>query len=144
MLNIASVIINLACIIYPSFLFPYIGGPSVYEARAIVYSQNQELIFDDQLFCANVAMRKRKIDSTSYFDGGLKVFPNPASTVLNIQNLNSEVLQIEIKNQLGNIVVQEKVVDNKINVESLSNGLYLYIVKSNDVVKAIGKISIIH
>jgi hypothetical protein len=123
---------------------PYIGGPSVYEARAIVYSQNQELIFDDQLFCANVAMRKRKIDSTSYFDGGLKVFPNPASTVLNIQNLNSEVLQIEIKNQLGNIVVQEKVVDNKINVESLSNGLYLYIVKSNDVVKAIGKISIIH
>ncbi|MEO0311277.1 MAG: Secretion system C-terminal sorting domain [Bacteroidota bacterium] len=132
MLNIASVIINLACIIYPSFLFPYIGGPSVYEARAIVYSQNPDLIFNDQDLCANIAMRKRRVITINHLNNAIQVYPNPSNQIFQFESYSiqeNDKVRIEIKDVTGRIImIQESIGIHKVAVdlsEQLS-GLYLY------------------
>jgi hypothetical protein len=132
MLNKASIINNLAFTINNSNMCPYIGGPAVFEARAIVYSQNQELIFDDQDLCANVAMRKRKELNVEFVNNSIRVYLNPSKQVFNFEKadvLVNDVIKIQIKDITGRIVKTEEATGlNKTTIDLLNQmgGVYLY------------------
>lgn len=65
----------------------------------------------------------------------ISVYPNPASDVvtLNIDNIYNADLTLNIYNLLGGLVRSELLKQNqqKINVENLSNGIYMLEIKSN-------------
>lgn len=62
----------------------------------------------------------------------LKVYPNPASNVLNIEG--EGMTQVEVYNTIGQRVMIAEVNGNaaKVNTESLSNGMYVVRIHAND------------
>ena len=62
----------------------------------------------------------------------LKVYPNPASNVLNIEG--EGMTQVEVYNAMGQRVMMMEVDGNaaKVNTESLSNGMYVVRIHAND------------
>ena len=55
----------------------------------------------------------------------IKVYPNPVNNILNYKTDNSvHIKQIIITNQLGQIVKSTKILNNKIDVSSLTAGIY--------------------
>lgn len=56
---------------------------------------------------------------------GLRVYPNPAKTVLNITSDSFEVKQVVIYDVLGKVVLSTKVTNTPVNVAALSNGVYI-------------------
>ena len=62
----------------------------------------------------------------------LKVYPNPASNVLNIEG--EGMTQVEVYNTMGQRVMMMEVDGNaaKVNTESLSNGMYVVRIHTND------------
>jgi len=62
----------------------------------------------------------------------LKVYPNPASNVLNIEG--EGMTQVEVYNTMGQRVMMMEVDGNaaKVNTESLSNGMYVVRIHAND------------
>lgn len=61
-----------------------------------------------------------------------KVYPNPATTILNIENQdNLEIEKIKIVNLLGETVLMEISNFNTINIEKLSTGMYVLEVVAN-------------
>ena len=59
------------------------------------------------------------------------MYPNPASSVLNIEN--AENSSIEIYDLLGRIILSENIISSnkQLNVSSLSNGTYLIKISNN-------------
>ena len=75
----------------------------------------------------------------------INVYPNPASDAINIETGNVKIKTIEIRDILGNVVYSKTgdLSDERISVHSLSNGLYLIVVKdSNNNVLATEKLII--
>lgn len=76
---------------------------------------------------------------------GVNVFPNPASTVINIQIINSWDLNAEIKlmDNLGKIVIQKSVdgsgnmLERELNISTLPKGIYLLQVISGKQIKVV-------
>ena len=56
-------------------------------------------------------------------DENLILFPNPVSTYLNVQ-LKSQFTNIKLRSVTGQLVQNYKVVEDKIDVSNLSNGIY--------------------
>lgn len=70
---------------------------------------------------------------------GLRVYPNPATEVLNVQAEN--IKDVVMYNSLGQ-AVKVGMVNNQINVSTLSNGVYYLVVVSNDSKRSVEKIVI--
>lgn len=63
------------------------------------------------------------------------IFPNPAKNLLNfrIYRGNSPIYQIKIYDQFGKIIIQKEVIgDSQIDITSLSKGIYIFEVTSNN------------
>jgi hypothetical protein len=59
-------------------------------------------------------------------DNKIKIYPNPVNQVLNITSENSNIKAVRIFNIYGQeVIILEHEFDNKINVETLSNGIYI-------------------
>lgn len=56
---------------------------------------------------------------------GLKVYPNPAKTILNITSDSFEAKNVEIYNVLGKVVLTTKVTNAPVNVAGLASGVYV-------------------
>lgn len=56
---------------------------------------------------------------------GLKIYPNPAKTVLNITSDSFEAKQVVIYNVLGKVVLSTKVTNTPVNVSALPAGVYI-------------------
>ncbi len=56
---------------------------------------------------------------------GLKVYPNPAKTILNITSNSFADKNVEIYNVLGKVVLTAKVTNAPINVANLASGVYV-------------------
>lgn len=54
----------------------------------------------------------------------LQVYPNPANNILNIRTANSQIVAVEIYNNLGQLVFKTKGNPEKIDVSNLSSGIY--------------------
>lgn len=65
-----------------------------------------------------------------YFTDDIKIYPNPVSNYLYIQNaLNHRHTEVKIYNQLGQMVLKTNIrgAGGKVNLTNLSNGVYFYI-----------------
>jgi hypothetical protein len=56
---------------------------------------------------------------------GLKIYPNPANTVLNITSDSFEAKHVVIYNVLGKVVLTAKATNAPVNVAALSSGVYI-------------------
>jgi len=63
----------------------------------------------------------------------LKIYPNPTSSVLNVSMENlSQKIDFEIYDTKGKVVLTGKLVDQKIDIAKLNNGVYLLKVKGEN------------
>jgi endonuclease I/chitodextrinase len=77
----------------------------------------------------------KSLNTTEFdsFEDDLMLYPNPVSgsfVTVQLQNTDSEKISFKISNTLGQIVHQGEITNNKINVNSLRNGIY--IIEVND------------
>lgn len=70
---------------------------------------------------------------------GLRVYPNPATDILNVQGEN--IKDVIMYNSLGQ-AVKVGMMNNQINVSTLSNGIYYLVITTNDSKRAVEKIVI--
>lgn len=62
----------------------------------------------------------------------IKIYPNPAKEFIMIDSINSNITAIEIFNVLGkNLYSQNGLTNNRINISTLSNGIYLLKITSD-------------
>ena len=99
-----------------SFTDAYTAG-NFYKVYAVdkAFNYSDEIVVSDALLGVeyNVAV-------------DVRLYPNPAKDVLNIETNNQEITSVTIYNIFGSRVLSlEKVTDNTINVSNLKNGVYL-------------------
>jgi len=63
------------------------------------------------------------IEST-YFESKIKLFPNPASSILFIETENNIPLTFSIYNSMGQLMIQNNLTNNSISISHLSKGIY--------------------
>lgn len=71
----------------------------------------------------------------------ISIYPNPASTEIHLTG-NAENKSIKLFNNFGNEVLNGDFQNNKLNIESLSSGIYLYQILNNDKISKSGKLLI--
>ncbi len=106
-----------------SFDETYVAG-TYYKIYAVdkAFNYSDELVVSD----ANLGVAENVIDR-------LKIYPNPANNYISIESPSVVVTSVEIFNVLGkNVYSQSGLTDNKINISSLSNGMYLLKITSNE------------
>lgn len=129
---------------------PYIGGPSVFDARAIYNIYNPNIGFNDFKLCETkleLAQTEKAIEKKDavYF----KVFPNPASNNVNLAfNLSDySSATFEMIDITGRIVMSAilNTTDNfkTIELTNIESGMYTYNVIADNKPVAFEKISII-
>lgn len=64
-------------------------------------------------------------------ENNIKIYPNPTSDFIFINNNNINN-KIEIFDNKGNLVLSKKVIDNKLNINNLENGIYFIKIKRED------------
>ena len=78
-------------------------------------------------------------ESTFYFDDvqqtstlgvvelnndAIRIYPNPVNSVLYMESNAIDINRVEIYSMLGHKVLEQKIITNSINIETLSDGLY--------------------
>ena len=152
---------------------PYIGGTAVYKARALYAMYNPTALFDDIKICNNIGVYKtgnndeikmqnsifenensflrtlkqdagiNKISNTNF-----KVFPNPASSFLNIKYVLNEqekayvVLFDILGRERMKIHLSSSVTNVSVNIQSLEFGVYTYKYIVDNAAEEFGKIVI--
>lgn len=97
---------------------------------------NREVMVDADLVLHDIWAEYDEDDDTSIpvvKDGQFVVYPNPASSVLNIR-ANSEILNVTVYDITGRSLIQQT--DDIVNVSNLPNGLYIIQVETIDGVEA--------
>lgn len=130
---------------------PYTGGTSVYRARSILGMLNPGMHYDDLVICNSQGMYKNgvnKLQAQLYSlidaeqkkhldDVGIKVYPNPATSIITIQyeldeNEQAKLIVFDI---LGNKVREEvlynDITNKTIEIGDLASGLYVYQFRSS-------------
>lgn len=145
-----------------AYTCPYIGGNSVYKARALLSHFSPNIHYDDIVICNEVGVYKNgasklhhqlnALDNlskiTTLLGNGIVVYPNPASTEVTIEYYLEEGNNADflINDMLGNKVIEEKLYGGigkqKINTIGLAAGVYMYQFKVGRFVKFTGKIVI--
>ena len=111
------------------FLEPYgshlIGGFN----SLLCLHENEKLIYMDTFWntCYKSSIGIDDIDHTP-----IKIYPNPASNVLNIDIENIEEYSISIISSYGQIVGQYKTTQNQINISNLVSGIYFVKLSSHE------------
>jgi hypothetical protein len=61
---------------------------------------------------------------------GIKVFPNPVTEILTIDNTNEHAIEFKVHDALGRTIVADKlkVGENMINVNEFANGIYWVVI----------------
>lgn len=70
----------------------------------------------------------------------ISLYPNPTSSMLNVESEELEVEKITIYDIIGRMVLQRSLSNNFVNLSSLENGIYLAEVEDKNRVKYIYKI----
>jgi Secretion system C-terminal sorting domain len=110
----------------PNFAFRIVSifnpsGGTVYEqVQGGGYNgSNGKWYFD------NVGIGYATLSTKNNAIAGLKMFPNPAKTVLNITSDSFETKTIEIYNVVGAKVMSSKATNSPINIAQLNTGVYM-------------------
>lgn len=114
------------CVAYGELLQP---GLSIYDPANI--STGFMLRFDS---LGNIVPFDMTTDVKEVADENLAIYPNPAKNELFIRSTRGNTsadLRIKVYNQVGQLV-KDELVNEKINIESLNNGVYLYSITQNE------------
>jgi hypothetical protein len=91
----------------------------------LCYHQNNELIYKNPAYSECYYDKAEDITSVqTIVADNYRIFPNPVDDILNISCLDNTILRVEIFDNLGRQVYSQPYKD-KINISSLSKGLYL-------------------
>jgi hypothetical protein len=139
--------VQLATLYFIAHQCPFLGGRSVFFARAVLRMVNDTNLFDDAVLCggsSRLAMVRKSNESLI-----VKVNPNPSTgnfvfSLLNPQDYASSLL---IYDALGQLVYTNEIPANeteiKVNLEKLMEGIYFYKVSVSDILIGADKIVII-
>jgi len=72
------------------------------------------------------------VHTKQYITQKIKVFPNPISHLLNIENPNNQYLDIKLINASGQIVLKKLGVTHQLNCSNIEDGMYYLLVKSEN------------
>jgi len=122
-------------------------GTAVYQARAVLFDlKNQNY----RSACENVvpnAFSERIGQTTDNLaqTPDINVYPNPANTVVFIDAKNHETVVLKLYDVMGHLVIDKSVASTeKIDINNLSNGIYIYKLYHNDTELKVGKLIITH
>ncbi|MBU6205307.1 MAG: T9SS type A sorting domain-containing protein [Bacteroidetes bacterium] len=126
-----------AILFYIAMQCPYIGGASVYTARALYAVVNDTLDFMDHVLCENDDWNFRKDDQTVNSNKvPITIYPNPNSNSFSLNGLESGVDNtIQIFDSYGKVVKQIITKENTIiiNTSDMPVGIYFVKVFNSDV-----------
>lgn len=118
---------------------PFAGGRAVAIARNFVELFNDRMIYDDDLTCLQNGIYK-VIQQNVSNEEEVRIMPNPANNFIEVQfdkETNLTDCDLQIMNSLGEVVLQKNLYEKntkRINVSSLTNGVYIvHIKKSNSI-----------
>lgn len=89
------------------------------------YSSTYSIVLDGSIINGNVYgnITRIGIDNTNFEN--YRVYPNPFVDYINIESGENRVSKIEIFDAIGNLIVKEENVGNRINLELLPIGIYM-------------------
>jgi hypothetical protein len=79
----------------------------------------------DKLIALSTFTRPGDSTSDLFEEDEFKIYPNPASDILNVKFIGMESASFKIMNVLGQMVRTGKIVQDKIDVSELQNGMYI-------------------
>lgn len=103
---------------------PTTGGDAVFEARAII-ERLTEKTYDDANNCPTGAANATLAGEEKVATEDIKLFPNPTSGLLEWTGTAGQSVTVRVFNQLGLLVKEQTVDNNRINLNQLPDGLYL-------------------
>lgn len=81
------------------------------------------------------------LSADSFDEDGLKIYPNPASSIIYIQSQNSDKFDVSLYDIRGRLVAKKEQTDY-LDIEPLTNGIYLMKIKNSDGNMLVKKISV--
>ena len=108
-----------------------LGSTDELEASSI-YMVRAYAVVDGETFYGDETTFQTWTEGVNELGQGLKIYPNPTSSVLNIEG--EGMTMVEVFNTVGQRVMMQEVNGNavQINTESLVNGLYIVRILAND------------
>jgi len=126
---------------------PYVGGPAVFDARALYVKYYPNIVFDDHLICKTGTMHKDA--STEITNASVLAYPNPTDNILklNTQLTSYSQASIYLYDVTGRLVYQKQI-NTQQNTEELllgqlDNGYYNYNIIADGVSILNGKVGVI-
>ncbi len=108
------------------------SGESVNDFSALNVSYN--LIAENSDFVSYWNVIIEELNKIDIVENNFTFYPNPAKDFICISQNNNIIDKIEIINNMGVIVDTENIIDNKINISNLENGIYfLKVYKNNEI-----------
>lgn len=128
---------------------PFVGGQSVYQARALYRLVNPIEFYDDYPLCHSIGLlRKRPVASENQLQS--LIYPNPAHNTATLvyyleENSKTELEIFDssmklVSSEVLNLAERQKL----LNLEILTPGLYIYNIIQNNHVISSGKFSVVH
>lgn len=112
----------------PAFLatntWPVIGIPNVYNTGTIPAQLRNGTLTKIECNALTTQLPKNNLDKE------YRVFPNPTTGTLKIQNYKNTITEIQILNLLG-AIIYKPLVSEIIDLSSLVNGVYVVVLKEN-------------
>jgi hypothetical protein len=109
---------------------PLTGGEAVFKARSLYSLIDPLVAYDDDVICQGVSLFQRETEAVETIEPAFKVFPNPASEyiVVQLEDIRSESVNIEILNTYGQVIKKEFLGTEKhvifIDTDWLEEGIY--------------------
>lgn len=104
------------------------GSGDITGTFSAVTTTNSDIVTTISYDATEVEVEVTDVLSTDNldFNNQVKIYPNPAKDVLNIDTNNQEITSVAIYNILGSrVLALNEVTNNTINVSNLKNGVYL-------------------
>ncbi len=125
---------------------PMYYGVSVYQARALLFNLKQHAYISTcEMVAPNNTSKRMANQLLGLSSTNLNVYPNPANTILFVNTPDDTTINIKLYDVMGHLVLDKAVTSNeKIDIQNLSNGIYIYKLYHNEQELKVGKLIITH
>lgn len=125
---------------------PYLGGPSVFEARSLLLLTNAELTWNDEVICEGTSERHSLNESKYSY---LSVYPNPATEFITLEyDLESyskaRIYIVDVNGKVRKeLSLNTKDYSVNLDISDLNSGVYFMKLMSEDDLIRVEKVTII-
>ena len=133
---------------YIANLCPDIAGTAVFDARSLVRIFNDSAYFNDSTICSDgsggIELAKMKLPLDTIKTSYLKVYPNPASDLINISyTIDVKATEIIVTDIAGREVQRQKIISINspctMDIKALANGIYFLQLKKEEEILGVAK-----